>query len=228
LSCESSREKRKYEKNAVNHFDSIESDVSSESRDTVQGCFEIRREHVSSTQSSGRRDAGRESVTLLRAPANSPTPRVPNPCQDFRDPCAPNDSLASSPSSTSQLLRKANLEGNFGGARHPHQTIFSSARTLLCHCSRPHSPQSYSMAASRLFRPATRLLSQRPTSIACRSAFRATASIPSVLGRRTYATPSGVKEVTVRDALNEALAEELERDEKVFVLGEEVAQYNGA
>ena len=32
----------------------------------------------------------------------------------------------------------------------------------------------------------------------------------------------------MRDALNEALAEELESNEKVFVLGEEVAQYNGA
>lgn len=31
----------------------------------------------------------------------------------------------------------------------------------------------------------------------------------------------------MRDALNEALAEELEQDEKVFILGEEVAQYNG-
>jgi tRNA pseudouridine-54 N-methylase len=33
------------------------------------------------------------------------------------------------------------------------------------------------------------------------------------------------KEVTVRDALNEALAEELEANQKTFVLGEEVAQY---
>jgi len=37
-----------------------------------------------------------------------------------------------------------------------------------------------------------------------------------------------VKEVAVRDALNEALAEELASNDKVFVLGEEVAQYNGA
>jgi len=37
-----------------------------------------------------------------------------------------------------------------------------------------------------------------------------------------------VKEYTVRDALNEALAEELELNPKVFILGEEVAQYNGA
>ncbi|KAI7848344.1 thiamine diphosphate-binding protein [Circinella umbellata] len=35
-------------------------------------------------------------------------------------------------------------------------------------------------------------------------------------------------EMTVRDALNQALEEELLRDEKVYILGEEVAQYNGA
>lgn len=34
--------------------------------------------------------------------------------------------------------------------------------------------------------------------------------------------------MTVRDALNTALDEELARDDKVYILGEEVAQYNGA
>ncbi|XP_067934962.1 pyruvate dehydrogenase E1 component subunit beta, mitochondrial-like [Watersipora subatra] len=34
--------------------------------------------------------------------------------------------------------------------------------------------------------------------------------------------------MTVRDALNEALREELQRDEKVFLMGEEVALYDGA
>lgn len=34
--------------------------------------------------------------------------------------------------------------------------------------------------------------------------------------------------ITYRQALNDALAEELERDENVVILGEEVAQYNGA
>ena len=34
--------------------------------------------------------------------------------------------------------------------------------------------------------------------------------------------------MTVRDALNSALDEELDRDEKVFIIGEEVAQYQGA
>jgi pyruvate dehydrogenase E1 component beta subunit len=34
--------------------------------------------------------------------------------------------------------------------------------------------------------------------------------------------------MTVREALNQALEEEMIRDEKVYILGEEVAQYNGA
>lgn len=34
--------------------------------------------------------------------------------------------------------------------------------------------------------------------------------------------------MTVRDALNSAMDEEMERDERVFILGEEVAQYDGA
>ena len=35
-------------------------------------------------------------------------------------------------------------------------------------------------------------------------------------------------ELTYRDALNQALAEEMERDDTVFLLGEEVAEYDGA
>lgn len=34
--------------------------------------------------------------------------------------------------------------------------------------------------------------------------------------------------LTVRDALNQAIDEEMERDERVFLIGEEVAQYDGA
>ena len=39
---------------------------------------------------------------------------------------------------------------------------------------------------------------------------------------------AGLKPLTVRDALNQALDEELARDDRVFVMGEEVAQYDGA
>jgi pyruvate dehydrogenase E1 component beta subunit len=42
--------------------------------------------------------------------------------------------------------------------------------------------------------------------------------------------PSGteMKSTTVREALRDAMAEEMRRDERVFVMGEEVAQYQGA
>ena len=49
--------------------------------------------------------------------------------------------------------------------------------------------------------------------------------------QRLYATQaagSGAIQVTVRDALNAAMEEEMERDDSVFLLGEEVAMYNGA
>lgn len=83
------------------------------------------------------------------------------------------------------------------------------------------------MSAPRLFRPTARLFSSRLASTALRSNLRQTACAPSIL-RRGYATENGTKQVTVRDALNEALAEELELNQKTFILGEEVAQYNGA
>lgn len=35
-------------------------------------------------------------------------------------------------------------------------------------------------------------------------------------------------QMTVRDALNSAMEEEMIRDETVFIMGEEVARYNGA
>ena len=82
------------------------------------------------------------------------------------------------------------------------------------------------MVASRFLRPASRLLP--PFISPTRSVLQPTISIPTIVSRRRYATPSGVKELAVRDALNEALAEELESNDNVFVLGEEVAQYNGA
>ena len=47
--------------------------------------------------------------------------------------------------------------------------------------------------------------------------------------RKLCTTPAlKAQTVTVRDALNMALDEEIERDERVFIMGEEVAQYDGA
>ena len=93
---------------------------------------------------------------------------------------------------------------------------------------------------SRYLRPAARLAasvrapasrSSSLPSLCASSHIRPSAAARTafVAQARTYAdSASGSKDYTVRDALNEALAEELESNDKVFVMGEEVAQYNGA
>ncbi|KAI5861054.1 pyruvate dehydrogenase E1 component beta subunit [Durotheca rogersii] len=89
---------------------------------------------------------------------------------------------------------------------------------------------------SRYFRPAARLAVSARAAAQVTAAPRtlprfspaASALAVSRQQRRTYADAKGTKEYTVREALNEAMAEELEANDKVFILGEEVAQYNGA
>ncbi|XP_065346901.1 pyruvate dehydrogenase E1 component subunit beta, mitochondrial [Cloeon dipterum] len=51
-----------------------------------------------------------------------------------------------------------------------------------------------------------------------------------LLSRRCFSTGRALagQQMTVRDALNSALDEEMERDDRVFILGEEVAMYDGA
>ncbi|EJF98798.1 pyruvate dehydrogenase E1 component subunit beta [Bartonella vinsonii subsp. arupensis Pm136co] len=53
---------------------------------------------------------------------------------------------------------------------------------------------------------------------------------PTFETRADFDIPEGTQMVpmTVREALNQAMAEEMRRDEMVFLLGEEVAQYQGA
>jgi len=57
-----------------------------------------------------------------------------------------------------------------------------------------------------------------------------TPAMPTAKAKADPEVPSGtnMKSVTVREALRDAMAEEMRRDERVFVMGEEVAQYQGA
>ncbi|CAD6995076.1 unnamed protein product [Ceratitis capitata] len=56
-------------------------------------------------------------------------------------------------------------------------------------------------------------------------------AIFSNVARRAFSTSPkslAAKQLTVREALNTALDEEMARDDRVFLIGEEVAQYDGA
>ena len=58
----------------------------------------------------------------------------------------------------------------------------------------------------------------------------ATAPVTPKVELRDPEIPAGTKlvKITVRDALRDAMAEEMRRDDTVFLMGEEVAQYQGA
>lgn len=55
-------------------------------------------------------------------------------------------------------------------------------------------------------------------------------STARLLTKRCFSTSKSLaaQQLTVRDALNQAMDEEMEKDDRVFLLGEEVAQYDGA
>ena len=56
-----------------------------------------------------------------------------------------------------------------------------------------------------------------------------TVSIRSVLNEQTETNSNWTEvEITMREALNQAIEEEMNKDEDVFLLGEEVAEYDGA
>lgn len=65
-----------------------------------------------------------------------------------------------------------------------------------------------------------------PLSSVARTSMRAARA--NIAAMRKASAASGPQTMTVRDALNSAIAEELDRDDDVFLMGEEVAQYNGA
>src|SRR5689334_6456892 len=70
--------------------------------------------------------------------------------------------------------------------------------------------------------------SEQPTESG--EAFSAVAMPPEPEAEPEPDVPAGTEMVTqtVREALRDAMAEEMRRDEKVFVMGEEVAEYQGA
>lgn len=68
--------------------------------------------------------------------------------------------------------------------------------------------------------------SAAPESAAPESAAPATVSAPAITDADTISGASTM--LTVRESLRDAMAEEMRRDERVFVMGEEVAEYQGA
>ncbi|MBI1683734.1 pyruvate dehydrogenase complex E1 component subunit beta [Caulobacter hibisci] len=72
-----------------------------------------------------------------------------------------------------------------------------------------------------------------PAAEAAPAAAPVAAAAPAPIAASAFADPelpegTPTKKITVRDALRDAMAEEMRRDDRVFLMGEEVAQYQGA
>ncbi|KAG9029194.1 pyruvate dehydrogenase E1, beta subunit, partial [Serendipita sp. 407] len=89
-----------------------------------------------------------------------------------------------------------------------------ASKTRLLNLTRLSRPRLSNSSIRRLPTPTPRL---------------ATATSFSLLSTRRWASSSSEQyTMTAREALNTAIEEEMLRDETVFVMGEEVAKYNGA
>ena len=71
---------------------------------------------------------------------------------------------------------------------------------------------------------------EAPTPVEAKAPAAPAAAAPKFQAAADPDLPAGVEmvEMTVRQALNEAMAEEMRRDKDIFVMGEEVAEYQGA
>lgn len=76
--------------------------------------------------------------------------------------------------------------------------------------------------------PSLRALTMRTGAFRCVSRSSVLTHTPLSLPKRFMASDAKPQEMTVREALNSAMEEEMHRDSSVFLLGEEVARYNGA
>lgn len=89
----------------------------------------------------------------------------------------------------------------------------SPALDALAEAPAPEAPAETSVADAKAPAPAPAGLSAAPIARA-------------VIGEPDWTGPT--KTLTVREALRDAMAEEMRNDERVFVMGEEVAEYQGA
>jgi pyruvate dehydrogenase E1 component beta subunit len=86
-------------------------------------------------------------------------------------------------------------------------------------------PAETPAAAAPARQAAPSAAAEAPVAIA---APKETAPAAAVAEEPEYPAGTPMKKISVRDALRDAMAEEMRRDESVFLMGEEVAQYQGA
>jgi pyruvate dehydrogenase E1 component beta subunit len=76
--------------------------------------------------------------------------------------------------------------------------------------------------------PSPKPVASRPVEMPTQSTPAPTMSVPMPIETSSVTANGNMQSVTLREALRDAMAEEMRRDDRVFVMGEEVAEYQGA
>ncbi|MCX8232091.1 MAG: pyruvate dehydrogenase complex E1 component subunit beta, partial [Alphaproteobacteria bacterium] len=142
------------------------------------------------------------------------------------DAVAPGDVIAEIETDKATMEIEAIDEGTLGAILVPEGTEGVKVNAVIAHlledgedtASAISAPAKCNDAVAPLETPATAPLQAAPPLAKPVEIIAADPDIPA---------GTAMTEVTVREALRDAMAEEMRRDESVFLMGEEVAQYQG-
>jgi len=143
------------------------------------------------------------------------------------DVIAPGDVIAEIETDKATMEIEAIDEGTLGAILVPEGTDGVKVNAVIAHLLEDGED-----AASAIVAPAKGNLAatplKTPTTAPTQAASMLAKPIEIIAADPDIPAGTAMTEVTVREALRDAMAEEMRRDESVFLMGEEVAQYQGA
>ena len=143
------------------------------------------------------------------------------------DAVAPGDVIAEIETDKATMEIEAIDEGTLGAILVPEGTDGVKVNAVIAHLLEDGED-----AASAIVAPAKGNLAatplKTPTTAPTQAASMLAKPVEIIAADPDIPAGTAMTEVTVREALRDAMAEEMRRDESVFLMGEEVAQYQGA
>ena len=143
------------------------------------------------------------------------------------DVIAPGDVIAEIETDKATMEIEAIDEGTLGAILVPEGTDGVKVNAVIAHLLEDGED-----AASAIVAPAKGNLAatplKTPTTAPTQAASMLAKPVEIIAADPDIPAGTAMTEVTVREALRDAMAEEMRRDESVFLMGEEVAQYQGA
>jgi pyruvate dehydrogenase E1 component beta subunit len=143
------------------------------------------------------------------------------------DAVAPGDVIAEIETDKATMEIEAADEGTLGVILVPEGTEGVKVNAVIAHLLEDGEDAASAIAAPAKGNDAVATLETRATALP-QAGPRLAKPVEIIAADPQIPAGTAMTEVTVREALRDAMAEEMRRDESVFLMGEEVAQYQGA